>query len=185
MAKKTAQEKNTEYNAVVAEGEERAEKMQARANAARITNVKYKQGQVTIVYSLVENNADNKIVLSSTDEPCAAFIDALNALAPHVANMIFHAGGEKTYQANCLDVKGVHFDWKGDELLAGITATLNLDSGKTTTLNTPPLPLTHPEPNVVKHTKEAADAIENVLKETRRFLAGARAQGNLFARKTA
>ncbi len=31
----------------------------------------------------------------------------------------------------------------------------------------------------------AADAIENVLKETRRFLAGARAQGNLFARKTA
>lgn len=179
---KTAQEKNADYNKKKAASQKQMAVMQRNAAAAKISNVKYKQDTVTIVYSLTENNADNKIVLSSKDEPHFAFVDALNSLARHVADLIFHASGEKTYQVNNLEVKGVHFEPKGEELLAGITATLRLDNNKVTTINTPPLPLSHPEPNVAKHSEEAAKAIEAVLAETRAFLGGRRAQGNLFAK---
>lgn len=179
---KTAQEKNAEINKRNANAEKQMEIMRRNADAAKISSVKYKQETVTIAYGLIENNADNTITLVSKDEPHAAFIDAMNALAPHVAEIIFHASGEKTYQVNNIDVKGVNFDMKGDEFFAGITSTLRLDNGKTTTLNTPPLPLSHPDPNVARHTEEAAKAIETVLRETRAFLGGRRAQGNLFAK---
>ena len=134
----TAQEQNAEYNEKTDASAKRMKLMAQSASAAKISNVKYKQETVTIVYSLTENNADNKVVLNSKDEPHAGFIDALNALAPHVADLIFHVSGEKTYQRNNLEIKGVHFDEKGEELLAGITATLRLDNGKVTTINTPP-----------------------------------------------
>ncbi len=178
----TAQEKNAEYNKKVSDRKKRREAAREWVEAAKISKVSYINSKVCIVYSIIENNHTSDFVLESDDEPAAAFGEALQALAPFVAEIVFRDRKEREFQAADIIVKSVNFK-EHDEgnLHAGIGTTLTLANGKTTALNIPQMPL-YPESGVVAgYSEDAAAAIEDVLDETREYMAGRRAQGNLFA----
>lgn len=178
---KTAQQANAEYNKKTAVKQKVFEAAKENASNAEITSVKYLAGKMFITRNELRNNADNKIETKSGDEPAQTFIDALNALAPHVVELVFTDKKEREYAVQRITIKGVNFKHHDeDNVHAGIVTTLTLKGGRETNLNIPQMPLYPKDSSVNGHTKEAAEAIEKVLEETREFLAGKRAQGTLF-----
>ena len=178
----TAQEKNSEYNKKTSERKKRKESMQRWVEAAKISRVSYVNSKVCISYSVIENNSHNGFELESDDEPSGSFTEALQALAPFVAEIVFRDKKEQEYQANDITVKSVNFK-EHDEgnMHAGIGTTLTLSNGKATALNIPQMPL-HPENRdlIAGYSEKAAEAIDEVLARTRDYMAGRRAQGRLF-----
>lgn len=179
---KTAQEKNADYNKKTSVRKKRKEAMQRWVEAAKISKVSYINNKVSISYSVIENNSNNDFELGSDDEPSGAFVDALQALAPFVAEIVFRDKKEREYQAKDITVKSVNFK-EHDEgnMHVGIGTVLTFSNGKTTALNIPQMPL-HPENRdlIAGYTEKAAEAIDEVLARTRDYMAGRRAQGGLF-----
>ena len=182
-APKTAQEKNAELHRREREASARAAAMREAVSDATIHAVKCIEGKVYIRYSQIANNANNEYGLHSDDEPADSFRIVLSSLAPHVSRLINHSTGEQTYQAAQIEVKGVNYKYhEDDNVHAGIVATRTLDNGRTMTLTTPMMPLASDDPDVAANTDEAAAALEAMLEEARMYLAGKRAQRNLFAK---
>lgn len=179
---KTAQAKNADYNKKTSDRKKRKDAMQRWVEAAKISKVSYINSKVCISYGVIENNSNNDFVLESDDEPSGAFTEALQALAPFVAEIVFRDKKEREYQAKDIVIKSVNLK-EHDEgnMHAGIGTTLTLSNGKTTALNIPQMPL-YPENRevVAGYTEAAAEAIEEVLARTRDYMAGRRAQGGLF-----
>ena len=179
---KTAQEKNADYNKKTSVRKKRKEAMQRWVEAAKISKVSYINNKVSISYSVIVNNSNNDFELESDDEPSGAFTEALQALAPFVAEIVFRDKKEREYQAKDITVKSVNFKEHGeDNMHAGIGTTLTFSNGKTTALNIPQMPL-HPENRdlIAGYSEKAAEAIDEVLARTRDYMAGRRAQGGLF-----
>jgi hypothetical protein len=141
---------------------------------------------MTIRYGFVQNDAHNSYEFTSDDEPSADFTDALQALAAHVAEIVFRDRKEREYQVSYIVIKSVNWKEHGNGYLhAGIGATLTLANGKVTALNIPQMPMVEEggdEEGEAHYSIAAAEAIEEVLARTRDYMAGRRAQGNLFAR---
>jgi hypothetical protein len=179
---KTAQEANAEYNEKDGARNKRIDEQRQKANSASISSVKYVGGKVFINYEVVEDNATKNVSERYDGEPSSAFIEALKALAPFVSDIVFRDKAEKLWQAPRITVKGVNFK-EHDEgnLHAGIVTTLTLNNGKDTNIIIPQMPLYPEDEHTSGYTEEARDAIEEVMEQTRAFLAGQRATGNLFA----
>lgn len=178
---KTAQAKNAEYNEKVEIRKQRQEERRRWVESAKITFVSFINNEVKIKYSIIENNSTNDYELTSDDEPSAAFTEALQALSRFVAEIVFRDKKEREYQAKDITVKSVNFKEHNEgNFHAGIGTVLAFSNGKTTALNIPQMPL-YPESDLVAgYTKEAANAIEEVLERTRDYMSGIRAQGTLF-----
>jgi hypothetical protein len=187
-AQKTPQQKHADLNQATAERRQNDEAARAWVESATITYVSHIGGKVRIRYGFVQNDAHNEYELSSDDAPSPAFSDALQALAPVVAEIVFRDRKEREYQTPNIIVKSVN--WKEHDegnLHAGIGATLTLANGKTTALNIPQMPMTDDSggESAAYYGEAAAAAIEEVLARTRDYMAGRRAQGNLFAKMEA
>ncbi len=156
----TAQEKNAEYNRKTSERKKRKEAAQRWVETAKISKVSYINQKVCIVYGIIENNHTSDFVLESDDEPSAAFVEALQALAPFVAEIVFRDKKEREFQAADITVKSVNFKEHNEgNLHVGIGTTLTLANGKTTALNIPQMPL-YPESDLAAgYVKPAAEAI--------------------------
>ncbi len=112
------------------------------------------------------------------DNPLKAFYDAIEALTPHVITLCeFPAGYAKGIEATGITVRE-----KGDNTLALITAKKKLKrNGRVLNIPTPLLAMYEDaEDKGADHMSEAeAAAIENVIKQTKKYLAGDRAQGQI------
>ncbi|MDR1518956.1 MAG: hypothetical protein LBU23_02275 [Planctomycetota bacterium] len=181
----TAQKMNAEYNRRKSEGEQRREEKRRWVESAKISRVRFVNRKVSVSYGVVENGAHNDFEMESDDEPSSEFTGALQALAPFVAEIVFRDRKEREWQTKDIAVKSVNFK-EHDEggLHAGIGTALTLANGKATALNVPQMPLRCGEDGdgEAHYSIAAAEAIEEVLARTRDYMAGKRAQGNLFAR---
>lgn len=180
---RTAQEANATLHQRSARRNKRVSDEKEKAAALQIDSLSLKDKQITIRFQKTENNSDNTTILKSKDDPAESFTDAVKALIPIVANGFFYNASERMWQSEKIRISGVHFKYyEDDNVHAGITAVLTLHNERTTTLNLPLTPLQSSNSDVSTYTPEEAEALRNVLAETRMFLGGKRLQGNLFAK---
>lgn len=112
------------------------------------------------------------------DNPLPAFYKALEALAPHVCSLAeFGSKDEKNIVAT-----GITLSHKGDNTLALIVAKKTIKKGKRVlNVATPLLSMYEDSENASQdHMEpEEAKAIEKVIREAMKYLAGERAQGQI------
>ncbi len=150
-----------------------------------MTSIKYLGGKVFVEFRHGLENFKAKTSAQSVGDVPVTFTDALNALAPHVANMLFRDKVEKLWQAQRIEVKGItlkHHD-EGN-IHVGISFTLNLENGRQISAHTPQMPLRSDDPNTATHDKEdgaGVAAIEKFIAVTQTLLSKVEKSGNLFA----
>lgn len=151
----------------------------------RFTKIKYnpEKGSVFIAYQKGKDYTDEYTV-KCTEKPRPEFIAAMKALTEHVV-MICELPSE---YAKRIQVKGVSLNYGGPNETKGATITAAMlleNSNAPLNINTPNKAFdmynedADPDPKVLM-SDECIDAIEDLETEARKYIAGHRAQGNLF-----
>lgn len=112
------------------------------------------------------------------ENPLPSFIEAIKALVPHVISLC----ELPPKYAEKMTATGITVTPKGDNAFALITSQKQIKKGKRVlNIATPTLPMDADEENkAADHLEpEQADAIELVIAEAKRYLAGDRAQGQI------
>lgn len=180
---KTPQEMNAEFNETKKEREQRQRIMRHHAESATIYRVSYVGEKITIKYSMIENNKNNDLVLTSDDTPCEAFTNALHSLAPYVARLLNRHETEQKYQAMQLAIKGVIFSYKENgNIHVQISVTRQLDSGHCLTFCTPAIPM-EGDDHAIFYLKGIDEKVPEILRtiidEAKAYIGGRRSQGTL------
>lgn len=187
-APQTAQEANAEYNEEVEEREEEENEALEWARSLEMNSIKFIGGKVLVEFRHGLENFKAKTSAQSVGDVPATFTEALNALAPHVANMLFRDEQEKLWQAQRVDVKGITLKHHEEgNIHVGISFTLNLENGRQISSHTPLMPLRSDDQNISTHANEGGGgvtAIERFIGVTQTLLSRAEKTGNLFANKS-
>ncbi len=181
----TAQEANAEYNNAVEERDEDANEALEWARSLEMTSIKFLGGKVFVEFKHGLESFKAKTSAQSVGDVPVTFTEALNRIAPHVANMLAKDKQERIWKAQKIDVKGItlkHHD-EGN-IHVGISFVLNMENGRQISAHTPQMPLRSDDPNIATHDKEDGDgvaAIERFIAVTQTLLSKAEKTGNLFA----
>lgn len=182
----TAQEANAAYNEAVEEQEEEEGKALDWARSLEMTSIKYLSGKVYVEFKHGIENFKAKTSAQSVGDVPTTFTEALNAMAPHVANMIFRDKDERFWQAQRIEVKGVNLRHHDEgNMHVGISFTLNLENGRQISASTPQMPLRSDNQETATHDKEGGAgvaAIERFIAVTQTLLSKVEKTGDLFAK---
>jgi hypothetical protein len=151
------------------------------------TNDKAKQSEEIVLLSV--RNRKKSIGISWTqgtdpvsrefhDQPLESFYKALEALAPHVCTL----GEFPTKDSEKIIATGLTLRPEGDNVLVLVVAKKTLKrGGRCLNIATPLLRLEEDSENAnaVHMNPDEAKAVEKVIKETLRYLAGERGQGKI------
>lgn len=181
----TAQEANAAYNEAVEEREEEENEALAWARSLEMTSIKFLGGKVYVEFKHGIKNFKAKTSAQSVGDVPTTFTEALNAMAPHVANMIFRDKDERFWQAQRIEVKGVNLKHHDEgNIHVGISFTLNLENGMQISACTPQMPLRSDNQETATHEKEGGTGvavIEKFIAVTQTLLSKVEKTGNLFA----
>lgn len=177
----TAREANAAYNEAVEEREGEANAALEWARSLEITSIKLLGGKAHIEFQHGIEDFKAKTHVQSVGDIPTGFTDALAALAPHVANLIFRDKDERFWQAQNIAPKGIilkHHD-EGN-VHVGISFTLTLQNGRQINTSTPPMPMHAENPDVARHDDAAVKAIERLIGSTQTLLSKVEKTGTLF-----